>query len=233
MAGPTKTLGWEAFASVADEFFGSLKRSELAWARQAWEVLGRAGLTAAGGELDRHLVAVRFVALARVYAEFCRHAWGKGAPPRLSDLAYYLELDALRLGQLLGPAEPLPGASGDDLVEAGLALLVERERPALHRALIEAAGSASRLFAAMWRTAEPADLPEDRRESDESILNDLSFEKIDAFEYVSRGFVARVTPPELGTPVRPAAAAGPERAPAAKRARLNPDAVLAALEQLR
>ena len=233
MAGPTKTLGWESFASVADELFGTLKRAELAWARQAWEQLGRAGLADAASDLERHLVAVRFMTLARVHAEFCRHAWSTGAPPRLSDWAYYLELDALRLGQLLGAGERLPDASGEDLVEAGLGILVERERPALHRALLEAAGSASRLFAAMWRTAEPADLPDGQRESDDAILNDLSFEKIDAFEYVSRGFVAREKPPELGAPARPAPVAEPDRAAPTKRTRLNPDAVLAALEQLR
>lgn len=195
MASPTRVIEWESFADFADEFF-VLKRSEREWAEQAWEALAKAGLTAAEGELDRHRVAVRFMTLATVHQEFCHLAWQKPCEARLADWAYYLELQPLRVGQLLGAEELREDASSDaKLLEKALAILIGRERLPLHQALCAACGGVSKLFVALWRTGEepqPGAAGGGRpRQTDDEILNDLTFEKIDAYEFVSQGFSPR------------------------------------------
>ncbi len=190
------SITWGQLEVAAEEAFRVLGASEMAWARQTWELLAEQGLTAATDELARHRAAVRFLALACVYHDFCYHAWKKDVQPRLADWAYYLELQPLRIGQLLGPEVPLKGAITEvETLEAALAELARRERPVLFKALVGALGSPSKLFVAMWRTRETPDAHaggnSNGRESDEAILHDLSFEKIDAFEFVSKGFPLR------------------------------------------
>ncbi|HPC84332.1 MAG TPA: hypothetical protein P5234_13425 [Thermoanaerobaculaceae bacterium] len=200
MAAPPRTLTWKHFSEVAEELFKVFGRSELVWAQQMWEHLVKAGLCTADSELDRCRVCIRFIALACIYRDFCSLAWKKRLSPHFHEWAVYLDLHPLRLGQLLGTNAALPEARRDDeLVHAAVQVLANRERPQLHRALVQAVSSPSRLFITMWRTREH--LPgtpgaaRDKRESDDQILNDLSFEKIDAYEYVSKGFVTAAPPP--------------------------------------
>ena len=185
---------WAQVAEVAEEAFKVLGRQELIWARHAWDQLDHAGLIEHGSELARHRTAVRFLALASIFREFCHLAWKKRVTANLYDWAVFLELQPVRIGQLLGPDARLPKKGKDtDILSAALEILVERERPVLHEALLAAYGSASKLFIAMWRVRESDDQVKGLapRESDDEIVNDLSFEKIDAYEFVSKGFAAR------------------------------------------
>jgi hypothetical protein len=198
MAREPHQIGWERFADVAEELFKVLGRSELAWARQAWECLAKAGLADATTELDRHRVAIRFIAVASVYREFCAFAWKKNTRSHYAEWAVFLDLNSLRIGQLLGEKATLPEKAKEErLLDEAVAILANRERPQLHKALVGAWGGVSKLFISMWRTRErPEGGPgkPEPRETDDVILNDLSFEKIDAFEFVSKGFVPG-TPP--------------------------------------
>jgi hypothetical protein len=185
-------LRWDRFAEAAEELFKVLGRSELVWAEQAWDHVVRAGLAEAHSELDRHRVVVRLIALASVYREFSSLAWKRSTRCHYAEWAVFLDLVPLRLGQLLGEKAALPEKAKEErLLEEAVAILVNRERAELHKVLVAGYGTVSKLFAAMWRTREkPTDAggtPESR-ETDEEILNDLSFEKIDSFEFVSKGF---------------------------------------------
>lgn len=192
----SKSVTWKDLEVAAEEVFRVLGGADLGWARQMWELLASQGLAAAPDELARHRVATRFLALARVYHDFSYHAWKKEIEPRLAEWAYYLELQPLRVGQLLGPEVLLKGANTEaEVLEAALEELTRRERPVLFQALVKALGNPSKVFVALWRSREvPAVHPAangNGRESDEAILSDLSFEKIAAFEYVSQGFPPR------------------------------------------
>ncbi len=190
------SITWEQLEVAAEEAFRVFGASEMRWARQTWELLAEQGLTSAADELARHRVGIRFLTLARIYHDFCYHAWKREIEPRLADWAYYLELQPLRIGQLLGAEVPLKGAVTEaEALEAALAELTRRERPVLFQALVRALGTPSKVFVALWRTREVPGTNTggngNGRESDEAILNDLSFEKIDAFEFVSKGFPPR------------------------------------------
>ncbi|MEP0775479.1 MAG: hypothetical protein HRF46_14110 [Acidobacteriota bacterium] len=190
----SKSVTWKDLEVAAEEVFRVLGGAEMSWARQIWELLAGLGLAAAPDELARHRVAIRFLALARVHHDFCYHAWKKDVEPRLAEWAYYLELQPLRVGQLLGPEVPLTGANTEaEALEEALEELTRRERPVLFEGLVRALGNPSKVFVAFWRSREAAHGGGNGngRESDEAILNDLSFEKIDAFEFVSKGFPPR------------------------------------------
>ncbi len=192
----SRSITWDQLEVAAEEAFRVFGAAEMTGARQMWAVLAEQGLTAAPDELARHRVGVRFLALAGIYHDFCYHAWKKEIEPRLAEWAYYLELQPLRIGQLLGAEVPLKGAVTEaETLEAALAELTRRERPVLFQALVRGLGTPSKVFVALWRTREvPGAQAEGNgsgRESDEAILNDLSFEKIAAFEFVSKGFPPR------------------------------------------
>ena len=188
----SQNLPWKAIEPVAEELFGVLGKSELTWAGQAWRHLASAGLAGAANEVERHMASVRVMTLATVYREFCSLAWKVRSDSTLADWWVYLDLQPLRLGQLLGVAADLDGARSEtELVDHGLRLLTTRERRPVWDALCAGFGNSSRLFVSLWRTRDdPASGlgTSGKRESDEEILNDLSFEKIDAFEFVSKGF---------------------------------------------
>lgn len=194
-------IGWDRLAEVAEELFKVLGRSELVWAHQAWDHLVKAGFADASTELDRHRVAIRFVALASVYREFCSLAWKRNTRSHYSEWAVFLDLYPLRLGQLLGEKATLPEkAKEEKLLDEAVAVLANRERAQLHKTLVSAWGGVSKLFTSMWRTREkPEGTPgkAEPRETDDEILNDLSFEKIDAFEFVSKGFGSSTSPPGI------------------------------------
>lgn len=192
----SSSITWDRLEVAAEEAFRVFGGAEMAWARQIWELLAAQGLAAAPDELARHRVAVRFLTLALVYRDFCYHAWKKDVPPSLADWAYYLELQPLRIGQLLGPEVSLKGATSEaELLEAALAELTRRERPVLFKAMVAALGSPSKVFVSLWRTRQVpgahAGGNGNGSDSEEAILNELSFEKIDAFEFVSKGFPPR------------------------------------------
>lgn len=200
-----RSITWEQVEVAAEEMFRIFGGQEMAWARQMWTILAEQGLTAAPDELARHRTAIRFLTLARIYHDFCYHAWKNDLQPRLAEWAYYLELQPLRVGQLLGPDVPLKNAASEsETLEAALEELTRRERPVLFQAMVRGLGTPSKVFVALWRSREVAATSGggngNGRESDEQILNDLSFEKINAFEFVSKGF-----------PPRPRRAAQPKR----------------------
>lgn len=193
---PLKNIPWEQLEVAAEEMFRVLGGSEMGWAKRTWELLAERGLTAAPDELARHRAAIRFLTLGRIFHDFCYHAWKRDVEPHLADWAYYLELQPLRIGQLLGPDVPLKEATSEaDALERALEELTRRERPVLFKVLTEALGSPSKVFVALWRTREQPGAENSKngngRETDEQILNELSFEKIDAFEFVSKGFPPR------------------------------------------
>ena len=77
-------------------------------------------------------------------------------------------------------------------------MLANRERTELHRALVHALGThrgCSSPCGAPASIRRHGQAAKDKHETDDQILNDLSFEKIDAYEYVSKGFVTATPPP--------------------------------------
>lgn len=75
-----KRLAWADVEAVAEDAFSvGIAGRGVEWAKQAWDVLTRAELASYRTGLERCRVAVRFLALADVYLEFCETIFGQRA----------------------------------------------------------------------------------------------------------------------------------------------------------
>lgn len=191
MADAQQKVTWEDLAGAAESMFDIwLAGSEVEWAKAAWGVLERKGLSAYSGDIERTRVLVRFLALAVMYREFC-HASGleEGNEPLYGDWAETLEISPLRLGQLVGSEFEVSETSEYDLREHALSNLVNHVRGEVFNALVEGFGSISYLFASLWVTPragiDPADL--DDETLNEALNDELTGEKLEGFAWVEQG----------------------------------------------
>jgi hypothetical protein len=181
--GHTNLLTWSELEHVAEEAFRVWTTGgDLAWARYAWDVLTRAGLANFRTEQDRCKVAIRFLALAGFYLEFCETAFEERIEPDYTGWAPELNVSPFRIGQLFSSAEV---EEDDELaVESALEHLVDEARAEVVGALVRGFGGRSGLFVAMWRTAAAEEDDEADAESDEEILNAVTFNKLAAVEFL-------------------------------------------------
>lgn len=123
------------------------------WAQLAWEGLQKAGLTNYEDEVGRTLVLIWLMGLAVLYREFCATAWDEWAEPELEDWLCDLDLNEFRIAQLVGPEfEKDSELTQAELVQSAVLELIEREREALVKALLDYFGGKSMLFASLWAT---------------------------------------------------------------------------------
>ncbi|MCT2277816.1 hypothetical protein M3G91_09280 [Micromonospora chalcea] len=170
--------------------------SELRWARHAWALLGKAGLTSYASEVERTRCLLRAVAIGRLYREFCARAFDEGSPGDWreyvgSDLVGdYPLIDAFTLGQLVEregiEVDNAPFDDGLDVNEA-LRDLVELEYPKVFGALRSQSGDAE-LFASLFVSPE---LKIDYPLSDEQVSEAVNFEvtanKMVGWEWLTGG----------------------------------------------
>lgn len=77
-----KTLTWNDVADAADLAFNIwVGQPELRWAKQAWELIIKAGLATYTNELERCKAVTRFLALGGLYHDFCKVAWDEKDEP--------------------------------------------------------------------------------------------------------------------------------------------------------
>lgn len=94
----THRVEWEEVARLADDAFDVWSgQPELLWAKQAWEVLAKAGLTAYRNKVEHHHVLFRLLALSGIYSDFCDVAFDETSEIEYS---YFFELDKFVGGQL-------------------------------------------------------------------------------------------------------------------------------------
>jgi hypothetical protein len=214
----TRTLEWPDIEPAAREAFSIwVGQPELHWARQAWNLIVRAGLASYSGELERCRVGIRFLALGALYHDFCRIAWDESVPPEYEEWAGELEITPFRVGQLVGE-QPDWDDDVDEQIEDALRFLANSERSRIFRALCDGFGGTSALFVSLWRSSRdplsesrvehPSEADEQRaldfgtepdaepdeeadeeagEETDDEILNDVTAEKMAGFEWVEGG----------------------------------------------
>ena len=186
-------MAWADVRPAAREAFAVwTSGSDLEWAKEAWARLGSAGLCDYQTTGERTRVAVRFLALASLYRDWCCLAFDECQQDEPASWAFAFDLDAIYLGQLV-PDEDLPD-DPDEAFESALRALMEEERSTVAHGLQTAYGGVARLFLALWRSAardtDPDAFDDDEapvEESDDEILNDVTAEKLRAYEWISGG----------------------------------------------
>jgi hypothetical protein len=187
MAGNSR-VEWEDVSAAAERIFrvwASESGKELDWANTAWIALGRAGLTSYKGGIKQTIVLLRFMTLGAIFREFCELAREEPHDASISDWAEALEISPVRVGQALGPHYL---EDSDDPIKLGSALmaLIDQCRLEVFEALVKEFGNESSLFLSLWRASEGGAI-NDPEENADCALNDITPDKMKAFEWVTEG----------------------------------------------
>lgn len=148
--------GWDDVRVLAAQAFDVwVAGSERAWARYAWGVLHRAGLTAFATHVERARATVRLLALSVLYREFCARAFDEGQPggwtvpdPRIDPfvLGILAERDGVDADiEVDYAAEDQQALAVRELVVGEYATVVATLRQELGQAV---------LFATLWASSE-------------------------------------------------------------------------------
>jgi hypothetical protein len=190
-------LDWDDLPLNPARIFGVwVDGSELAWARHAWSALAEAGLTDADDEVERITAAVRLLALAAIYRDFCARAFDEGTigewreelPSELLDQS--AGFDRFTLGQLAGLRGIRTARADeydDDSVTEIVAELISAEYRTVADRLLQSWGD-SELFATLYASAQPdVRYPLDADERNGALNTDLTAGKQAAYSWIAEG----------------------------------------------
>ena len=185
-------LSWNIVRPVAAEVFNLWvdNTQELRWAREAWGILRREGLTSYYDDLTRCKVALCFIALCDIYRDFAHIAWHESVSTEYYDLAGKLDIDSFQLESLLEEneetesIEEIEPRSLNKYDKDDLRYLSNDHRPEVIEALMKGhGGDVSDLFFSLWITN-----PNHSDETNDFIGNaDLSGDKLDAYSWLASG----------------------------------------------
>lgn len=145
----------------------------------------RQGLADYTSELERCRVLIRLMCLGIIYREFCDLARDEWLEPYYKEWAEDLDLSSFRTAQLVGPEfEKDDYVNEDDLLEWALNELIDKERNLIIKALRREMGGDAGVFVSLWKTIEDYG---DDEEAEYEILNDVSFDKMRAYEWIEEG----------------------------------------------
>lgn len=187
-----QTLTWDDIEPAARDAFDIwTSGSDFEWAKEAWGLLTKAGLSNYDTERERHVVIARFLALASLYRDWCSLAFDETQEDSPGYWVEGLEVNPIYVGQLVSDEE-LSDDPSQSIWDAWQ-LLLSDQRPVVAAALRAGyGGTDAELFVALWRSVrgflkpEPGD--EDYEEDDEvEILNDATWEKVAAYAWITEG----------------------------------------------
>ena len=123
--------------------------------------------------------------LGVIFREFCELARGEPHDADITDWADILDIKPVRVDQALGPHSL---ENSHDPINLGTALmaLIDRYRPEVFEVLVKAFGNESSLFLSLWRASEGGAIDEPE-ENEESVLNEVTPERMKAFEWITEG----------------------------------------------
>lgn len=177
-------IAWSDISQSAEEIFHvwgeEQHERELNWAKAAWNGLQKKGLTAYASEIEKALVLVRLITLATIYREFCEVAWEEVFEPEHSIWADELGISPVRVGQLLGSNQMVDDSDDSDLLETGLAHLIDQNRPEIYKALAAHFGGRTGIFVSLWKIVE-------FDEDEYSMVNEVTEDKGNAFQWIDQG----------------------------------------------
>lgn len=181
------TVTWDEIEEVAKPMFNTwTSGGDLAWGKEAWSHLVKAGLAQEVSFIGRTLVCLRLLTLARIYDEFSAANWDESRNLSFTELADGLWIEDLALGVAATEAGVEFGAFTDakEVREACLAGAVDALRNELFQCLSAAYGGAEKLYFRLsatraggdqYRFGEPDDM-------------EPTGTNLDALDYVKRGF---------------------------------------------
>jgi hypothetical protein len=194
---PAVPVNWEDVEPAARVLVHVLADGgDVAWMKEAWERLGRLGLTRHNGtEVDRTRVLIRLLTLGHLYWD-----WSATVLREETDIGWDMELAEEKLnlhrfclGQIWGEA-PAQRDDGSPDLEFVLYELADAERPTVAGALIEAFDGELGLFIALWRSLVIPPAAEDDEgagydavEDDDIVNFEIAGEKLAGWNWIQEG----------------------------------------------
>lgn len=199
----TNKIDWEFVEPWFQTFTVTVNRLEMRWYRRAWQLLEDAGMTAFHDEIEKQWVLLRAVTIGLMYLGFWRAAWDEPFDadaavfycPCFSGEAWGAEesadeffcLDPLRLGNLLPPGFMPTECESYQLLTCAILTLVQECRQPVFDALVNGFRGESRLFFSLWFSSDVEIDLDDLEIPGESMLNEVTDEKLAGFAYVTEG----------------------------------------------
>lgn len=181
---------WEDVVESADKAFSVFPpQVGLKWARNAWAILSKSGLTSYSTETERYAVLFRFLVLAGIYRDFCDAAFDEHSYLEYDDWAEPLDFDSALVFQMVGKDSDWEIDEDARMADA-LLFLVEKHRNEVCKTLSDGFGGVNGLFESLWLTTH---LPEeDDDDCDEVVTQNDAFwpvtvDRMVAYEWVSEG----------------------------------------------
>jgi hypothetical protein len=183
---------WEDVKPLAAAIFRIWTNGgDLRWAEAAWDHFTRLGLASYSTPLERVLVDIRLMSIGSIYLDWCAVTHDERHD---DDAVYWLDatdISPIHLGQLVGADDDLGGEAPSDYA---IHTLIRKERPLVLRALLDGFGDVNGLFVALWSSATiESELTDDKDEesdpssSDWDVLNDVTEEKLAAYQWLDAG----------------------------------------------
>lgn len=145
-------LEWKDVSQAADHAFSVWVGSpELRWAKQAWQLMIKSDLAVYFSELERHEVAIRFIALADIYLDFCKIGFEENCESDYELWAEDLDLSDLCLGILIGNSESSNGGGINDYSTfEAIQFLSYQYRKDIYPILTTGLGGQFGVFKSLW-----------------------------------------------------------------------------------
>jgi hypothetical protein len=180
-------LSWEDIEELARRMFNVWESGgDLAWAKEVWGYLSKAGLTDEFNFIDKTRVCLRLLILARISEEFSAAKKGDGVLRSISQIAEELWINPLALGVLAADAGVDFESCADELElrEACLDAASNLYRAELFKCLVSAYGGEENLYFRLSGMSQNAsgDILADPRDSEPTGPN------LDAYDFVKNGF---------------------------------------------
>jgi hypothetical protein len=181
-------ISWDMAEDIFEVF--EVYGQEIRWFEKVWKDFIKIGLASYRNDIEKHWVLARIVTLGVMFDEFCRKAFEEytDTDSLIGELESCDLFNPVRLGSMVDK-EWLGESDESDLFVNAVNYLVSECRTQVFDALRKIFGNESVLFVSLWLSIdENVKVGKYSDEQYDEILNDdLTGNKMDAFEYVNNG----------------------------------------------
>jgi hypothetical protein len=179
---------WDEVETAANNAFNVwVGNPELGWAKHAWTLIAESQLGEYSNELERHIAAFRFFALADLYLDFCKVGFDEEVESDYSQWIEDLKLSELHIGILSARTAGCDVDNLDDENPIGqLAQALSADaRGAILPVLTRGFGGQPKLFESLWLSRnDKSDITDDDRAD---VFFEITGEKMRAWAWMEQG----------------------------------------------
>jgi len=170
---------WSSLKDPADRILSIfISGEETKFAHKAWNIIIKSGFANYSNPEEEVMVKMRFITLVDIYLDYCRIAHQEDHDSEYYDWIDDIDLEA---DKILPVYDSLFPKKDEDLdIPDKISVLSDYFRKEVVNCLIKGFGSESGFFFALWKSTHTKS-----KEKESEILNDVSFNKMEVFQWLS------------------------------------------------